>query len=181
MHFHWSCFDIPSVGHRISSRNFFGVLDHLVKSWCNISFSSLEEAGICLVWGLLIHDDGMDFSDCEIDSFSEFILIINMDPFFNKSSWVLLNILWDFKSSKLFRFHNGIIFGCFWWLTELRSVRCLLCHLSKDFVSFLWIEVFDWKAINILISFRIVLGQTILFESLLTSNVHNGLNNSQSL
>ena len=131
MHFHWSSFDIAIVVHWLSSRYIFSILCHLIKSWGNISFSSFKEVWICLVWGLLIKNDCVDFSNSEINSLSEFVLIVNLDPFFNKSSWKVLNILRNFEGSKLFLLDYLIVFSCFWWLTKLRSVWCFLCHLPE--------------------------------------------------
>ena len=181
MHWHWSTFNISSVGHRSSSRYSYSILNHLINSWTNVSSSSFIEVWICLSGSFLVKNNGVNFSNSEIDSLGKFILIINFNPFFNKSSWNVLNILWDIKCSKLFLLHNEVVFGCLWWLSELRSIWSFLSHLSKDFMSFIWIKVWDWKQINILIfSFWITYG-SIFLKSLFTSNVQNGFYNSHSL
>ena len=170
MHFHWSSLEITTTTLWSSSRYIFCVQNHFIESGNFFSSSSFKEVGIRLIWCFLVKDDCMNFSDREINSLCVFILIIDWNPLFNKPSWNILDIFGNLKGSKLFLFHDHIIFSCFWWLTKLSSVRCLLCHLSEHIMSLRSIKILDRKNINI--AFVLCSAKLISFlESLFSSDI----------
>lgn len=177
MHFHRPDFCLSSVVHWGSSWDLSSVLNHFVNSRNNVCSSTLEKSIISLVWGLLVRNYGMNFPDCKVDSFGKLILIVNLNPFFNKSSWCVLYVLWNLKGPKILLFHDHIIFSCLWWLSKLAPIGCLLSHFSEKIMCLFRVKIWYWESVKAFILIRF-LKVMILLKSLLTSYIQNRFNNS---
>ena len=83
----------------------------------------------------------MNLPDCEINSLSKFILIVNLNPFFNESGWNFLDVFRDIKGSKILSLHDSVVFRGFRWLTKLASVGSFLSHFPEKIMGFFGVKV----------------------------------------
>lgn len=122
---------------------------NFVKSWGLVSLSAKEEVGTCGGGSLLVEYDGVDFPQSKVNSFGEFILIINFEPFVDVLNCRWLYVLADCNVFKLFLLQNHKIFSSFWWLTELCIVGGFCGVLPKDILCRSQIKLLWTNRVNL--------------------------------
>jgi hypothetical protein len=120
----------------------------------------------------------MNFSDGEVNSLCELVLVVDLDPSFNKLCWKRHDVIRNIELSKRFLFENNIVLCSFWWLTKLISVRSLGIHFSKLLLGRFEIHFGHANIINHISSEITLLWH---LESLLSSDFDDGFNYSQAL
>ena len=116
------------------------VRNYFVKSWSLFCLYTLEKVIVISKGCFLVFHDCVNFSDCEIDSFHKFIRITKTQPSFDIFDSFRFQIIGNFQIAQFFVSEDNKIFSCFWWLTKLISIRCLILSLSEFLLSFWCIE-----------------------------------------